>query len=99
MYGGLAVMCRVGMIYIDDIYPIYIRYFQLKISDIFDIFNKIAYCIAVKACNYIFYVHSNVYAYWVPSYIEADPKLAILDLQHRSSKQCCGSDSGHIGIQ
>jgi len=38
--------------------------------------------------------HSNVYAYWVPSYIEADPKLAIPDLQHRSSKQCCGSGSG-----
>ena len=79
------------MIYIRDIYPIYIRYFQLKISYIFDIFNKLAYCIVVKACNCIFYVHSNVYAYWVPSYIEADPKLAIPDLQHRSSKQCCGS--------
>jgi len=48
------------MIYIRDVYPIYSRYFQLKLSDILDIFNKIAYCIAVKACNCIFYVQSNV---------------------------------------
>jgi len=52
-------MIYIDDIYIRDLYPIHIRYFQLKISDIFNVFD-ILYCTAVKACNCIFYVHSNV---------------------------------------